>query len=121
MDQSTSITHKRRNWSPEETMMAFALYCILPPSECDDTGSDVQRLASALGRSANSVSLKIWNIAAHDVNRQARGRIGMTHGSKLDALVWDWYAEEGDVFLSRCIDLLSNALVRAKQIPASMR
>lgn len=117
MDQSTSITHKRRNWSPEETMMAFALYCILPPSECDDTGSDVQRLASALGRSANSVSLKIWNIAAHDVNRQARGRIGMTHGSKLDALVWDWYAAEGDVFLSRCIDLLSNALVRAKQIP----
>ncbi|MEE8668987.1 MAG: hypothetical protein SOI13_05625 [Bifidobacterium mongoliense] len=64
MNQSNSINHKRRNWSPEETMMAFALHCILAPNECDDTGSDVQRLAFALGRSANSVSLKIWNIAA---------------------------------------------------------
>lgn len=97
--------------------MAFALYCILEPSECDDKGLDVQRLASVLGRSANSVALKIWNIAAHDVNRQARGRVGMQHGSKLDAMVWDWYAADGDVFLSQCIDLLRNALLQARHIP----
>ena len=66
-------------------MMAFALYMILEPRECDDKGFDVQRLAAAIHRTPNSVALKIWNIAAHDANRQARGRVGMQHGSKLDA------------------------------------
>ncbi len=74
----------RRNWSLEETQMAFALYYVLPPSECDDTGDDVQHLARCIHRSPNSVALKIWNIAANDSNRIALGKVGMTHGSKLD-------------------------------------
>jgi putative restriction endonuclease len=117
MSRTNPIALPRRNWSREETMMAFALYCILEPRECDDKGMDVQRLASALNRSTNSVALKIWNIAAHDANRQARGRVGMTHGSKLDALVWDWYAADSDAFLSQCIELLRDALARAAHIP----
>lgn len=45
-------------------MMAFALYIVLEPRECDDKGLDVQRLASFLHRTPSSVALKIWNIAA---------------------------------------------------------
>lgn len=86
---TTVIKVTRRNWSREETMMAFALYMILEPRECDDKGFDVRRLAAAIHRTPNSVALKIWNIAAHDANRQARGRVGMQHGSKLDAEIWD--------------------------------
>lgn len=75
-------------------MMAFALYIVLKPRECDDKGLDVQRLASFLHRTPSSVVLKIWNIAAYDANRKARGRVGMKHGSKLDSQVWQWYAED---------------------------
>ena len=120
MSQANSIPLPRHNWSREETMMAFALYCILKPNECDDKGLDVRRLASVLGRSASSVTLKIWNIAAHDDNRRASGRVGMTHGSKLDALVWEWYAASGDAFMSQCIELLQDALVRAEHIPGPL-
>ena len=108
---TTVIKVTRRNWSREETMMAFALYMILEPRECDDKGFDVQRLAAAIHRTPNSVALKIWNIAAHDANRQARGRVGMQHGSKLDVEIWEWYTAEGDEFLSQCLTLLHQALL----------
>lgn len=96
----------RRNWSLEETQMAFALYYVLPPSECDDTGDDVQHLARCIHRSPNSVALKIWNIAANDPNRIALGKVGMSHGSKLDKEVWQRYAESPDSFLGECLSLL---------------
>ena len=94
-------------------MMAFALYMILEPRQCDDKGLDVQRLAEAIHRTPNSVTLKIWNIAAHDSNRQARGRVGMQHGSKLDTAIWERYSAEGDAFLSQCLTLLHHTMLSA--------
>ena len=94
-------------------MMAFALYIVLEPRECDDKGLDVQRLASFLHRTPSSVALKIWNIAAYDANRKACGRVGMKHGSKLDSQVWQWYAEDPDAFMKQCLDVLRRALLQA--------
>lgn len=94
-------------------MMAFALYIVLEPRECDDKGLDVQRLASFLHRTPSSVALKIWNIAAYDANRKACGRVGMKHGSKLDSQVWQWYAEDPDAFMEQCLDVLRRALLQA--------
>ena len=93
MATNVNVASRRRNWSREETMMAFALYIVLEPRECDDNGLDVRRLASFLHRTPDSVALKIWNIAAYDVNRRAQGKAGMEHGSRLDSQVWQWYAE----------------------------
>lgn len=93
-------------------MMAFALYMILPPREYDDKGVVVQRLASSIRRSASSVTLKIWNIAAHDTNRLVKGHIGMQHGSKLDVQVWDSYEDGGDRYTEQCIGLLKEALLQ---------
>ncbi|MCI1978369.1 MAG: HNH endonuclease [Bifidobacteriaceae bacterium] len=115
MAVNVSVKTPRRNWSREETMMAFALYVILQPRECDDKGLDVQRLASSLHRTPSSVALKIWNIAAHDVNRKNRGRVGMRHGSKLDSQVWEWYAVEPDLFMEECLSLLKDALLKANK------
>ncbi|WP_368090225.1 HNH endonuclease [Bifidobacterium bifidum] len=110
---NVSSSAPRRNWSREETMMAFALYIVLEPRECDDKGLDVQRLASFLHRTPSSVALKIWNIAAYDANRKACGRVGMKHGSKLDSQVWQWYAEDPDAFMEQCLDVLRRALLQA--------
>ncbi|NMM94698.1 restriction endonuclease [Bifidobacterium sp. DSM 109957] len=101
-------------------MMAFALYRILEPRECDDKGLDVQRLARFLQRTPGSVALKIWNIAAYDVNRQARGLAGMKHGSKMDARIWEWYAAEPDNFMAECLTLLENALLQADESTSTL-
>lgn len=96
--------------------MAFALYIVLEPRECDDKGPDVQRLAFFLHRTPSAVALKIWNIAAYDTNRKAHGRVGMQHGSKLDAQVWQWHKETPDTFMEECLDLLQNALWEANRV-----
>jgi putative restriction endonuclease len=98
----------RRNWTLEETMMAFALYLMLPSKAYDDTGNEVQQLALAIGRTSNAVALKLWNIAANDENRMKMGRVGMPHGSRLDREIWDLYRDGGDEFLSDTVLLLSN-------------
>jgi putative restriction endonuclease len=100
----------RRNWTLEETMMAFALYLVLPPKDCDDTGADVRQLASALERTPDAVALKLWNIAAHDANRTKLGKVGMQHGSKLDEEIWNLYTQDSDNFLAKAALLLSDAL-----------
>lgn len=74
----------RRNWTIEETRAAFALYLLLEPSQIDKRNSDIIALATALDRTPSAVALKLWNIAANDANRVESGRVGMSHGSKLD-------------------------------------
>lgn len=103
----------RNNWSWEETLMAFALYLILPPREIDDTGIDVINLAQAIGRTPSAVAYKIWNIAAHDECRTSIGRVGFRHGSKLDKMVWEQFVEQGDILLDEAVKLLDASIERS--------
>ena len=90
--------------------MAFTLYYLLPSKLVDKGSADIINLAQALDRTPSSVALKAWNIAAYDANRVARGRVGMTHGSKLDAQIWDEFAEKGDELIEEGVRLLGNAI-----------
>ena len=102
----------RRDWTHDETLMAWALYMALPAKEIDDKGHDVRLLAEALGRTPDAVALKAWNIAAHDERRLAKGKVGMQHGSRLDREVWVEYDARGDALLTEAMDLLDDALDR---------
>ena len=90
--------------------MAWLLYMELPAKEIDDQGEHIIKLALALGRTPNSVALKAWNIAAHDERRLAKGKVGMSHGSKYDQEVWEDFAREGDALILRAYDLLSETV-----------
>ena len=90
--------------------MAFTLYYLLPAKEIDKKGVDVNALARAIGRTPDAVALKAWNIAAYDTNRLASGRVGMRNGSKLDSLIWEEFAERGDVLIEEGVALLGKAL-----------
>lgn len=100
----------RRNWSREETLMAFTLYCMLPEREIDKKGKDIIALANVLDRTPDAVALKAWNIAANDKNHVASGRVGMPHGSKLDNLIWEEFAERGDALLEEGLNLLCETI-----------
>ena len=112
---------ERRNWTWDETLQAFLLYMMLPKKELDDKGDEVIALAERLGRSPNAVALKIWNIAAHDENRLAQGKVGMKNGSKLDAAVWDAFREHGDELLDQALSLFDERALRLfdNKLPAS--
>jgi putative restriction endonuclease len=93
--------------------MAFALYFILPAKKIDDKSPEIRALAQALGRTPNAVALKAWNIAAHDEQRLASGKVGMQHSSKLDSLVWEEHAKHGDEFVLQAVSLLKKTLKEA--------
>lgn len=99
----------RRNWTIQETRAAFALYLLLEPSQIDKRNSDIIALAKALDRTPSAAALKLWNIAANDANRVESGRVGMSHGSKLDREIWIEYDSKGDELVSESLDLLNQA------------
>lgn len=93
----------RRNWSYDETLKALALYFILPSAQHHKLNPDVIALADKLDRTPSSVALKLANIKANDPMRRGKG---LTHGSKLDALVWEEYQERGDALAQHAAELL---------------
>ena len=104
------MSSQRRNWTREETLMAFALYYLLPAKDIDKSGADIRRLANAIGRTPSAVALKAWNISAYDANRVASGRVGMRNGSKLDAQMWEEFSQKGDALIEEGLALLERTL-----------
>ena len=86
----------RNNWTREQTMMAFALYRILPSGKWDKRNPTVQRLADHIRRSPSAVALKLGNLASLDENRTTKG---LTNCSRLDREIWEEYAERGDALV----------------------
>jgi len=78
----------RSNWTREELILAFNLYCKIPFGTIHNRNPHVIALARLLGRSTSAVSWKLANLARLDPSLQARNIAGATHGSELDAEVW---------------------------------
>ena len=100
----------RQNWTWDETLKAFALYFLLPTGQHDKKNKDVIALAESIGRTPNAVGLKLGNIKACDPMRHGKG---LSHGSKLDAKVWDVFQERGDALLEEALDLLADGMTGA--------
>lgn len=79
----------RRNWSKEELIVAFNLYCKIPFSKITFNNKLVKELAFVIGRSPSSVALKLVNFASFDPELQKRNISGMSHASKMDAQIWN--------------------------------
>ena len=97
----------RNNWTREQTMMAFALYRILPSGKWDKRNPTIQRLADHIRRSPSAVALKLGNLASLDENRTTKG---LTNCSRLDREIWEEYAERGDALVFESAQLLASAL-----------
>ena len=86
---SDAFEKKGKKWSREETILAFDLYCRTPFGKIHSHNQDIVDLASLLGRSPGSVSLKMSNLAHYDPVLHARNVAGMAHTSKLDGEVFE--------------------------------
>lgn len=86
------ISHKttvRRDWTREELIAAFNLYCQLPFGKLHKTNPQIMQLARVLERTASSVSMKLVNFASLDPAITGNGRVGLKGTSKLDRIIWD--------------------------------
>ena len=68
-------TTVRRDWTREELIAAFNLYCQLPFGKLHKTNPQIMQLARLLERTASSVSMKLVNFASLDPAITANGRV----------------------------------------------
>lgn len=78
----------RTNWTREEEIIVFNLYCKMPFNKSSKTHPEVIRIANLIGRSPSAVNMKIGNFGSFDDNLKAKGIVGLTNVSKLDAEIW---------------------------------
>ena len=79
---------KYKDWTREEHILAFNLYCKIPFGRQHSRAPEIIELANVLHRSANSVAMKLNNFSRLDPELQARGIKGMSHGAKGEVEVW---------------------------------
>jgi putative restriction endonuclease len=83
------------NWNRSETLAALNIYLLLPFGQLHRNQPKIKELAIWIGRTANSVALKLVNLASLDPQIVASGKQGMGNTSKLDKAIWqellaDW-------------------------------
>jgi putative restriction endonuclease len=81
--------NKRRNWTKEETIIAFNVYCKIPFKESSKTHPIIVKYANIIGRSPSALNMKVGNFGRLDPNLKKRGITGLVHGSKMEEVVWD--------------------------------
>ncbi len=89
MGKNMNLANDGKNWTWEETLLAFDLYSRIEYSRISVTNKDVVHLAEVLGRKPGAVTKKLFNIAAHDPKLIKRGVKALSHSSKLDSKVWE--------------------------------
>jgi len=79
----------RREWTRDELIMAFNLYCKIPFGRIHLRNPQVIELASAIGRSPSAVSWKLANFARLDPTLKKRNIAGASHGARSEIEIWD--------------------------------
>jgi len=80
-------------WTREHFLIALNLYCKLPFGKLHRTNPLIVDVASRMGRTASSLSMKLCNFAALDPVQQARGIRGLPGVTRQDRLMWNEFHE----------------------------
>lgn len=94
------------NWTPEQSKLAFYLYCQMPFGKLHSRNPDVIRFAKLIGRTANALAMKLNNFASLDPAITGTGRKGLTGASTLDREVWGEFHVDWDELAVECAALL---------------
>ncbi len=79
----------RKNWTKEETIIAFNVYCKIPFKNSSKSNPIIIKYAELIGRSPSALNMKIGNFGRLDPELRKQGITGLSHGSKLEQEVWD--------------------------------
>ncbi|MDD3171657.1 MAG: hypothetical protein PHO86_04980 [Bacilli bacterium] len=71
-------------WTREELILTFNLYLKLPFGKIQSRTFEVVELAKLLGRSPNSIAIRLANFASCDPYHQTRGVKGMIGTTSLE-------------------------------------
>jgi len=84
----------RRDWTREELIVAFNLYCKIPFGRIHIRNPLIIELADLIGRTASAVSWKLANFARLDPALQKRNIAGAAHGARAEIDIWDQFNQD---------------------------
>lgn len=87
------MKEKRNNWTREELIVAFNLYCKTPFGKINSQNSLIIKLSKAINRTPSAVAWKLANFASLDPSLKKRGIKGATNTSKLDGIIFEEFTE----------------------------
>lgn len=79
---------KSSNWTRDETIVAFNVYCKVPFKSSSKTNPTIIKYANIIGRSPSALNMKVGNFGRLDPQLKKQGIVGLGNGSKLDEIVW---------------------------------
>ncbi|WP_193434714.1 HNH endonuclease [Confluentibacter citreus] len=80
---------KSNNWTREETIVAFNVYCKIPFQKSSKTNPTIIKYANIIGRSPSALNMKVGNFGRLDPELKKQGITGLGNGSKLDEIIWN--------------------------------
>lgn len=90
---------EKKLWSREELILVFNLYLKLPFGKMHKQTPEVIEMANLIGRSVNSISIRLGNFASCDPYHQSRGVKGMIGGIKQCQPIWDEFFENRELLI----------------------
>lgn len=90
---------ERRLWTRDEMILAFNLYLKMPFGKISSHNPQIRELANLIGRTDNSVALRLVNYASCDPILQARGISGMTGGKTICQPIWDEFYDNREALV----------------------
>lgn len=91
-----SEKNDRRNWTREELIVAFNLYCKTPFGRIHTSNPDIATLAKSVGRTSSAVAWKLANFARLDPSLKKRAIAGASHGGKGEVEIWKEFNNDWD-------------------------
>jgi putative restriction endonuclease len=85
---------ERKNWTRNELIVAFNLYCKIPFSKINYKHKLVIALANAIGRTPSAVAWKLVNFSSLDPSLKERNIKGATNIGKLDKVIFNEFYQD---------------------------
>ena len=76
-----------KKWSENETILAYYYYCQIPFGRIHKANPEIIRIATLLGRTPSSVTLKMGNLGHFDPELKKKNISGLSNASKTDEYV----------------------------------
>ncbi len=99
---------RKPNWTREQLILAFNLYCKIPFGKISKTNPQIRQLAELIGRTPSAVGLKLSNLASFDPDLQARGIKGMKNAGKGDRLIFDEFQNNREALVFESENILAD-------------
>ncbi|EEF58514.1 HNH endonuclease [Pedosphaera parvula] len=98
-------------WTREQLLIAMNLYCKLQFGQFHSRNPIIIQTAEKMGRTANSLAMKLSNFASLDPVQQARGIKGLAGASEQDREVWKEFRKDWNTLGIQSEDLFQNLFV----------